>query len=144
MTRFTNGKDISAYTFQYREFRWNKGTRCVPYCLIAVHEEAGDKCAHEHLLADRFCLRYRGASLSTSSEVTRTLLRTKSWVSTWLTSSFRPTYELLLDVVGEDGGTTCSARNKTDWRDVLVVGWPRLAREEQEQWWCRARTDRRL
>jgi hypothetical protein len=24
-----------------------KGTRCVPYSLIVVHEEAGDECAHE-------------------------------------------------------------------------------------------------
>jgi hypothetical protein len=40
-------KDISAYTSQHREFRCNNGTRCVTYCLIAVHEEVGDKCARE-------------------------------------------------------------------------------------------------
>jgi hypothetical protein len=33
-----------------------KGTRCVPYSLIAVHEEAGDEGAHEQLIADRFRL----------------------------------------------------------------------------------------
>jgi hypothetical protein len=31
------------------------------------------------------------------------------------------------DVVAEDGGTTCSARNGTVGRDGLVAGWPRLA-----------------
>jgi hypothetical protein len=48
-------------------------------------------------------------------------------VSAWLESFFRPTSELLVDVVDEDGGTTCSARNGTDGRDGLVAGWPRLA-----------------
>jgi acyl-CoA reductase-like NAD-dependent aldehyde dehydrogenase len=33
-----------------------KGTRCVSYSLIAVHEEAADEGAHEQLIADRFCL----------------------------------------------------------------------------------------
>jgi hypothetical protein len=47
-------KDISAYTSQHWKFRWNKGTRCVLYCLIVVHEEAGDECAREQLIADRF------------------------------------------------------------------------------------------
>jgi hypothetical protein len=41
---------------QYREFRWNKGTRYVLYYLIAVHEEAADEGAHEQLTADRFRL----------------------------------------------------------------------------------------
>jgi hypothetical protein len=57
--------------------------------------------------------------------MTRTLLRTESWVSAWLKSFFRPTSEFLLDVVDEDGGTTCSARNGTDGRDALVAGWPK-------------------
>jgi hypothetical protein len=39
----------------------------------------------------------------------------------------RPTSEFLLDVVDEDGGTACSARNGTDGREGLVAGWPRLA-----------------
>jgi hypothetical protein len=42
----------------------------LPYYLIAVHEEAGDECAHEQLIADRYRLQYRGTSLSTSSEKT--------------------------------------------------------------------------
>jgi hypothetical protein len=94
-----------------------KGTRCTPCCFIAVHEGAGDECAHEQLLADRFRLRYRGTSLSTSNEMTRTLPRTESWVSSWLESFFRPTSELLFDVVDEDEGTACSARNGTAGRD---------------------------
>jgi hypothetical protein len=104
-----------------------KDTRCVPYSLIAVHEEAGDGCAHEQLIADRFRLQYRYTSLSTSSEMTRTLPRTESWVSAWLESFFWSTSELLLDVVVDDRGTACSGRNETDGRDGLVVGWPRLA-----------------
>jgi hypothetical protein len=48
-------------------------------------------------------------------------------VSAWLESLFRPTSELLLDVVDENGETAGSARNRTDGRDGLVAGWPRLA-----------------
>jgi hypothetical protein len=33
-----------------------KGTMCVPYSLIVVHEEAADEGAHEQLIADRFRL----------------------------------------------------------------------------------------
>jgi hypothetical protein len=105
-----------------------KCKRCIPYFLIAVHEEAGGECAREQLIVDRFCLRYRGASTLASIETTRTFPRAESWVSARLESFFRPTPELILDVVDEDGGTTCSARNRTDGRDVLVVGWPKLAR----------------
>jgi hypothetical protein len=46
-------------------------------------------------------------------------------VSAWLESFFRSISELILDVVDEDGGTTCLARNGTDGRDALVVGWPK-------------------
>jgi hypothetical protein len=87
----------------------------------------GDECAHGQLIVDRFRLRYRDTSLSTSSEMTRTLPRTESWVSAWLESFFRSTSELLLDVVDEDGGIACAARNETDGRDALAAGWPRLA-----------------
>jgi hypothetical protein len=68
-----------------------KGTMCVPSYLIAVHEEAGDECAHAQLIADRFRLRYRDTSLSTSSEKTRTLPKTESWVAAWLEFFFRST-----------------------------------------------------
>jgi hypothetical protein len=76
----------------------------VPYYLIAVHEEAGDECAHAQLIADRFHLRYRDTSLSRSSEMTRTLPKIESWVAAWLEFFFRPMSELLLDAVDEDGG----------------------------------------
>jgi hypothetical protein len=112
-------------------FRWSKGVRYVPYYLIVVHEEAGDECAHAQLIADRFRLRYRDTSLSTSSEMTRTLPKIESWVASWLEFFFRPTSEFLLDVVDKDGGTTCLARNRTDGRDALVAGWPNLTRKNK-------------
>jgi hypothetical protein len=62
-----------------------------PYYLIAVHEEAGDECAHVQPIADRFRLQYRDTSLSTSSETTRTLPKTESWVAAWLEFFFRST-----------------------------------------------------
>jgi hypothetical protein len=68
-----------------------KGTRCIPYSLIAVHEEADDECAHEQLIADRFHLQYKDTSLSTSSEKTRTLPKTESWVAAWPEFFFRST-----------------------------------------------------
>jgi hypothetical protein len=81
-----------------------KGTRCVPYSLIAVHEEAADEGAHEQLRADKFRLRYRDTSLPTSSEASRSLPRTEAWVSAWLGSFFQSTSDLLLDVVDKDVG----------------------------------------
>jgi hypothetical protein len=75
-----------------------------PYYLIAVHEEAGNECAHSQLIADINLLRYRDTSLSTSSEAFRSLLRAESWVATWLEFFFWSTPEHLLDVVDEDGG----------------------------------------
>jgi hypothetical protein len=96
--------------------------RCVPYYLIAVHEEAGDGCAHEQPIVDRFRLQYRGTSTPASSEAARTLPRIESWVSASLEPCFRPTSEFLLDVVDEDGGTACSVRNETDGRGALVAG----------------------
>jgi hypothetical protein len=46
-------------------------------------------------------------------------------VLAWLDSFFWSTSEHLLDVVDEDGGTACAARNETDGRDALVAGWPK-------------------
>jgi hypothetical protein len=76
----------------------------LPYYLIAVHEEASDECAHAQLIPDIIRLRYRDTSLSTSSETTRALPKTESWVAAWLEFFFRSTSELLLDVGDEDGG----------------------------------------
>jgi hypothetical protein len=46
-------------------------------------------------------------------------------VSAWLEPCFRSTSEFLLDVVDEDGGTACLARDGANGRDALVAGWPR-------------------
>jgi hypothetical protein len=79
MTRSYKGRKTSPLTLpSIRNSDGTKGTRCVPYSLIVVHEESGDECAHGQLMADRFRLRYRDTSLSTSSEMTRTLPRTES------------------------------------------------------------------
>jgi hypothetical protein len=128
MTRFTKGEKHIRLHFPISGIQMEpKGTRRVPYSLVAVHEEAGVECVHEQLIANRFRLRYRDTSLPASSETSRTLPRTESWVSAWLKSFFWVTSEFLLDVVAENRGTTCSARNRTAGRDGLVAGWPRLA-----------------
>jgi hypothetical protein len=59
-----------------------------PYYLIAVREEAGDECAHAQLLADIILLRYRGTSLTMSSEMTRALPKTEAWGRLVLISAF--------------------------------------------------------
>jgi hypothetical protein len=70
--------------------RWNKKVQgAFPYYLIAVREGAGDECAHAQLLADIILLRYKGTSLTMSSEMTRALLKTESWVAAWIDFFFR-------------------------------------------------------
>jgi hypothetical protein len=59
------------------------------YSLIVVHEEADDECAHAQLIADIIRLRYRDTSLTTSSEMTRALPKTESWVAGWLEFLFQ-------------------------------------------------------
>jgi hypothetical protein len=59
------------------------------YYLIAVHEEADDECAHAQLRADIILLRYRGTFLTMSSETTRALPRTESWVAAWIDFCFQ-------------------------------------------------------
>jgi hypothetical protein len=53
-------------------------------------------------------------------------------VVAWLEFFFRPTSELLLDVVNEDGGTTCSVWNGKDGRDGLVAGGPKTSWRENK------------
>jgi hypothetical protein len=69
------------------------------YYLIAVHEEADDECAHAQLIADIILLRYRGTSLTMSSETTRALPKTESWVAAWIDFCFRftPSFFSLLE-----------------------------------------------
>jgi hypothetical protein len=59
------------------------------YYLIAVHEEADDECAHAQLRVDIILLRYRGTSLTLSSEKTRALPKTESWVAAWIDFCFQ-------------------------------------------------------
>jgi hypothetical protein len=74
-----------------------KGTRCFSsYYLIAVHEEADDECAHAQLIADIILLRYRGTSLTMSSETTQALPKTESWVAAWIGFCFRSTPSFFL------------------------------------------------
>jgi hypothetical protein len=59
-----------------------------PYYLITVREEADDECAYAQLKADIILLRYRGTSLTMSSETTRALPKTESWWQLGLISAF--------------------------------------------------------
>jgi hypothetical protein len=67
-----------------------------PYYLIAVREEAGDECAHAQLIAHIILLRYRGTSLTMSSETTRALPKKESWVAAWIDFCFRSTPSFFL------------------------------------------------
>jgi hypothetical protein len=66
------------------------------YYLIAVHEEADDECAHAQLIVDTILLRYRGTSLTMSSETIRALPKTESWVAAWIDFCFRSTPSFFL------------------------------------------------
>jgi hypothetical protein len=55
-----------------------------PYYLIAICEEADDECAYAQLKADIILLRYRGTSLTMSSETTRAPPKMESWVAAWI------------------------------------------------------------
>jgi hypothetical protein len=48
------------------------------YYLIVVHEGADDECAHAQLIVDTILLRYRGTSLTMSSETIRALPKMES------------------------------------------------------------------
>jgi hypothetical protein len=96
-----------------------KDTSGFSYYLIVVHEEVDDECAHAQLIADIILLRYKGTSLTMSSETTRALLKTESWVTAWLEFFFQSTLSFLLDVGDEHGRTVCSTRNGIDGRDGL-------------------------
>jgi hypothetical protein len=67
-----------------------------PYYLIAVHEEADDECAHAQLRADIILVLYRVTSLTLSSETTRALPKTKSWMEAWIGFCFRSTPSFFL------------------------------------------------
>jgi hypothetical protein len=67
-----------------------------PYYLIAVREEADDECAYAQLKADIILLPCRGTSLTISSETTRALPKTESWVAAWIDFCFRSTPSFFL------------------------------------------------
>jgi hypothetical protein len=73
------------------------------YYLIAVHVEADDECAHAQLIVDTILLLYRGTFLTMSSETTRALPKTESWLAAWIDFLLSVYSELLLDVGIEDG-----------------------------------------
>jgi hypothetical protein len=73
------------------------------YYLIAVHEGADDECAHAQPIAGIILLLYRGTSLTMSSEKTRALPKTESWVAAWIDFLLSVYSELLLDVGNADG-----------------------------------------
>jgi hypothetical protein len=77
--------------------RWDKKVQgAFPYYLIVVREEADDECAYAQLIADIILLRYRGTSLTMSSETTRALPKTESWVAAWIDFCFRSTPSFFL------------------------------------------------
>jgi hypothetical protein len=81
---------LCLHTSHDRECRWNKKVQgAFPYYLIAVREEADDECAYAQLKADIILLRYSGTSLTMSSETTRALPKTESWVAAWIDFCFR-------------------------------------------------------
>jgi hypothetical protein len=133
MTRGYKGRETYPNTLLNTEnSARTKDTWCTPRFLNVVREGVGDECVHEKLKADRFHLWCRDTSLPAFSEAARTPPRTESWVAVWLEFFSRPTSELLLDVVDEDGGTTCLAGIREDRRDGLVTGWPRTSRRENK------------
>jgi hypothetical protein len=88
-----------------------------PYYLIAVHEEADDEYAHAQLIADIILLRYRGTSLIMSSETTRALPSTESWVAAWIDFFFRSILSFALTSGTNQGRIVGSAKNGIDGRD---------------------------
>jgi hypothetical protein len=112
-----------------------------PYYLIAVHEEAGDECAHAPPIADINLLRYRDTSLSMSSETTRILPKTESWVAAWLEFFFRSTLSSLstsgtktensLLCEKQNRGERCSSGKvaKASWRQNKSGGDAELGRK---------------
>jgi hypothetical protein len=96
---------LCLHTSHDRECRWNKKVQgALPYYINAVHEEADDECAHAQLIAGIILLLYRGTSLTMSSEKTRALPKTESWVAAWINFCFRsnPSFFLTSEMQTED------------------------------------------
>jgi hypothetical protein len=91
-----------------------------PYYLIDVHEEEDDECAHAQPIADTIRLRYRDTSLLMSSETTRALPKTESWVAAWLHFCFRSTLSFT-STSGMNTGEQLAWGIEVDGRDALVA-----------------------
>jgi hypothetical protein len=88
---------LCLHTSHDRDCNWNKKVQgAFPYYLIVVREEADDECAYAQLKADIILLRYSGTSLTMSSEMTRALLKTESWVAAWTDFCFWSTPSFFL------------------------------------------------
>jgi hypothetical protein len=96
------------------------------YYLIAVHEEADNECAHAQLIADIILLRYRGTSLTMSSETTRALPKTESWVAAWIDFCFRSTLSFF-STSGTKTEDSLLGKNEIEGSDAPVARWSRLA-----------------
>jgi hypothetical protein len=90
------------------------------YYLIAVHEEADDECAHAQLIVDTTLLLYRGTFLTMSSETTRALPKTETWVAAWIDFLLSVYAELLLDV-GDEDGEQFAREDRSSWESTLVA-----------------------
>jgi hypothetical protein len=107
-TRVTKRKTYSLTLLDSENSDGEKGTWCSLHCLNAVHEEADNECVHEKLKEEKLHQRCRGTSLQASSGGTRASPRTEAWRRCRL-GFFSRSSELLLEVVDEDGETTCAA-----------------------------------
>jgi hypothetical protein len=90
------------------------------YYLIAVHEEADDECAHAQLIVDTILLLYRGTFLTMSSETTRALPKTESWVAAWIDFCFRSTPSFFLMSVTKTKNSLLG-KIEVAGRDTLVA-----------------------
>jgi hypothetical protein len=43
-------------------------------------------------------------------------------------------FELLLEVVDEDGETACSASGRSNGRNGIVAGWPKTSQRGKQEW----------
>jgi hypothetical protein len=103
-TGHPNSHNINSVNFAYTHpmignADGTKSTRCVLLLPHAVHAEADDECAHAQLIVDTILLLYRGTSLTMSSEKTRALPKTESWVAAWIDFCFRSTPSFFLMLI---------------------------------------------
>jgi hypothetical protein len=111
-----------------------KDTWDSPHCINAVHEEAGDGCVHGKLKEDELRRRCRDTSLQASNGGTQTSPRTEAWSAMQAGVLLSVFFELLLEVVDEDGETACSASGRSNGRNGIVAGWPKTSQRGKQEW----------